>query len=357
MQQLGCTELFRVMAFAQLTYRQSLRDTVTCLNALKSKHYHMGIRSPVSKSTLADANNTRDWRIFADFAQILIKRAKELYSNEPLEIDLDAKVFALDSTAIDLSLTLFPWATFRTTKSAVKVHTVMDLQGSIPDFILVSPGKTHDVHLLDHIIFQPGAFYVMDRAYLDYERLYTIHQSQAFFVTRAKKNTQFKRRYSNEIDKSTNVQCDQTGTLEVWQSSHAYPESLRRVRFYDQQNDRRLVFLTNNMELPAVTIAELYKSRWQIELFFKWIKQHLRIKKFFGLSDNAVRSQIWIAISVYLLVAILRQELGVDRSLYEVLQILSITQFEKTPVFTVLSDINYNIEPPPSRKQRTLFDL
>ena len=328
-QHLKCADYFRVMAFAQLTYRESLRDIVACLGAMKSKRYHMGVKASISRNNLSNANNSRDWRIFADFAQILIKHAKELYVNQPLDIDLDAKAFALDSTTIDLSLTLFPWATFRTTKSAVKVHTVMDLQGSIPDFILISPGKTHDVHLLDHIIFQPGAFYIMDRAYLDYERLYTIHKSKAFFVTRAKKNTRFNRRYSNTIDENTNVQCDQIGTLEVYRSSHAYPETLRRVRFYDQENDRRLVFPTNNMDLPAETIAELYKSRWQIELFFKWIKQHLRIKKFFGQSASAVKSQIWIAISVYLLVAILRQELGIERSLYEILQILSITQFER----------------------------
>ena len=346
-----CSEYYRVMAFAQLTYRESLRDVTSCLDAMRPKLYHMGIRSNVSRNNLSNANNVRDWRIFADFAQILIRHAKRLYINQPLDIDLDATVYALDSTTIDLCLTIFPWATFRRTKSAVKVHTLMNLQGSIPEFILISTGKTHDVHVLDHLAFQPGAFYVMDRAYLDYERLYTIHQAQAFFVTRAKKNTQFARRYSNKVDKSTSVQCDQIGTLKVFYSSKAYPEPLRRIRYYDEENDRRLVFLTNNMQLPAVTIAELYKSRWQIELFFKWIKQHLRIKSFFGTSANAVKSQIWIAISVYLLVAILKKELGIDRTLYEILQVLSLTQFEKTPINQVFENKNYNTETTPSHNQ------
>lgn len=352
-----CAEYYRVMAFAQLTYRESLRDIVSCLDAMRLKLYHMGIRSNVSRNNLSNANNIRDWRIFADFAQILIRRAKQLYINQPLDIDLDATVYALDSTTIDLCLTIFPWATFRRTKSAVKVHTLMNLQGSIPEFILISTGKTHDVHVLDHLAFQPGAFYVMDRAYLDYERLYTIHQSQAFFVTRAKKNTQFARRYSNEVDKSTSVQCDQIGTLKVFYSSKAYPEPLRRIRYYDEENDRRLVFLTNNMQLPAATIAELYKSRWQIELFFKWIKQHLRIKSFFGTSANAVKSQIWIAISVYLLVAILKKELGIDRTLYEILQVLSLTQFEKTPINQVFENKNYKTTITPIHNQLSLFDL
>ena len=345
------------MAFAQLTYRESLRDIISCLDAMRPKLYHMGIRSNVSRNNLSNANNIRDWRIFADFAQILIRRAKRLYINQPLDIDLDATVYALDSTTIDLCLTIFPWATFRRTKSAVKVHTLMNLQGSIPEFILISTGKTHDVRVLDHLAFQPGAFYVMDRAYLDYERLYSIDQAQAFFVTRAKKNTRFARRYSNEVDKSTSVQCDQIGMLEVFYSSKAYPDPLRRIRYYDEENDRRLVFLTNNMQLPAITIAELYKSRWQIELFFKWIKQHLRTKSFFGISSNAVKSQIWIAISVYLLVAILKKELGIDRTLYEILQVLSLTQFEKTPINQVFENKNYKTETTPSHNQLTLFDL
>ena len=352
-----CSEYYRVMAFAQLTYRESLRDIASCLDAMRLKLYHMGVQSNISRNNLSNANNVRDWRIFADFAQILIRRAKQLYINQPLDIDLDATVYALDSTTIDLCLTIFPWATFRRTKSAVKVHTLMNLQGSIPEFILISTGKTHDVHVLDHLAFQPGAFYVMDRAYLDYERLYTIHQAQAFFVTRAKKNTQFARRYSNEVDKSTSVQCDQIGTLKVFYSSKAYPEPLRRIRYYDEENDRRLVFLTNNMQLPAVTIAGLYKSRWQIELFFKWIKQHLRIKSFFGTSANAVKSQIWIAISVYLLVAILKKELGIDRTLYEILQVLSLTQFEKTPINQVFENKNYKTEITPIHNQLSLFDL
>jgi hypothetical protein len=355
--QFKCAEYFRVMAFAQLTYRESLRDIISCLDAMRPKLYHMGIRSNVSRNNLSNANNVRNWRIFADFAQILIHRAKSLYTNQPLDIDLDATVYALDSTTIDLCLTLFPWATFRTTKSAVKVHTLMNLQGNIPEFILISTGKTHDVHILDHLAFQPGAFYVMDRAYLDYERLYTIHQAQSFFVTRAKKNTRFTRRYSNQVDKNSSIQCDQIGTLKNYYSSKSYPVPLRRIRFYDEENDRRLVFLTNNMQLSAVTIAELYKSRWQIELFFKWIKQHLRIKTFFGTSANAVKSQIWIAISVYLLVAIMKKELGLDRSLYEILQVLSLTQFEKTPIKQVLTKQNYKTTTPPSHNQLTLFDL
>ena len=362
-QHLTCNDYFRVMAFAQLTYRESLRDVVSCLGAMSSKLYHMGIRSNISRNNLSNANNTRDWRIFADFANVLIDRAKRLYVDQPneleldLDLDLDATVYALDSTTIDLCLTLFPWATFRSTKSAVKVHTLMNLQGSIPEFILVSSGKTHDVHFLDHLAFQPGAFYVMDRAYLDYERLYTIHQSQAFFVTRAKKNTRFRRRYSNEVDKTTSVQCDQIGTLEIYYSSKAYPEILRRIRYYDEDNSKRLVFLTNNMHLPATTIAALYKSRWQIELFFKWIKQHLRIKSFYGTSTNAVKSQIWIAISVYLLVAILKKELGIDRTLYEILQILSLVQFEKTPLNQVFVNSSYKKPTPPDHNQLTLFDL
>ena len=345
------------MAFAQLTNRESLRDVTSCLSAMRPKLYHMGIRSNVSRNNLSNANNTRDWRIFADFAQILIDRARKLYVDQPLDIDLDATVYALDSSTIDLCLTIFPWATFRRTKSAIKVHTLMNLQGNIPEFILITTGKTHDVHALDHLVFQPGAFYVMDRAYLDYERLYTIDQSQAFFVTRAKKNTRFARRYSNEVDKSTQVQCDQIGVLETFYSHQAYPDPLRRIRYYDEENNRRLVFLTNNMQLPAVTIAELYKSRWQIELFFKWIKQHLRIKKFFGTSANAVKSQIWIAISVYLLVAIMKKELDLDRSLYEILQVLSLTQFEKTPINQVLGNQNYKTETTPDHNQLTLFDL
>jgi len=352
-----CSEYYRVMAFAQLTYRESLRDIISCLDAMRPKLYHMGIRSNVSRNNLSNANNIRDWRIFADFAQILIRRAKRLYINQPLEIDLDATVYALDSTTIDLCLTIFPWATFRRTKSAVKVHTLMNLQGSIPEFILISTGKTHDVHVLDHLAFQPGAFYVMDRAYLDYERLYAIDQAQAFFVTRAKKNTRFARRYSNEVDKSSSVQCDQIGMLEVFYYSKAYPDPLRRIRYYDEENDRSLVFLTNNLQLPAITIAELYQSRWQIELFFKWIKQHLRIKSFYGISPNAVKSQIWIAISVYLLVAILKKELGINRTLYEILQVLSLTQFEKTPINQVFENQIYKTETPPNHNQLTLFDL
>jgi hypothetical protein len=356
-QHFTCAEFFRIMAFAQLTYRESLRDIVTCLEAMRSKLYHMGIRSNVTRSNLSLANNTRDWRIFADFAQVLIQRAKDLYADQPIDVDVDAKVFAIDSSTIDLCLTLFPWAKFRKTKSAIKLHTMIDLQGSIPDFVLITPGKMQDPFFLDHLAFQTGAFYVMDRGYLDYGRLYTIHQSKAFFVTRAKKNTRFRRRYSNEIDPSSTVRSDQIGVLDLENSFNRYPDSLRRVSYYDQENDKRLVFLTNNVDVPASTVAELYRSRWKIELFFKWIKQHLRIKKFYGWSDNAVKSQIWIAICIYLLVAILKQRLGIDRPLYNILQVLSLTQFEKTPVFQVFSDETYNTETTPSHKQLLLFDL
>ena len=351
-----CAEQFRVMAFAQLTYRHSLREIETCLRAVKTKLYHMGICSTICHSNLAHANNQRDWRIYADFAQVLIQRAKQLYLDEDLGLDLDATVYALDASTIDLCLSMFPWAKFRKAKGAVKLHTLMNLQGSIPEFILISDGKLHDVNVLDYLLPVPGAYYVMDRGYLDFERLYAMHQAKAYFVTRAKRNFTFKRRYSHEVDKSTGVQCDQTVVLKTFYSFQGYPEPLRRIRYYDENLDKRLVFLTNNFELPATTIAALYKSRWQIELFFKWIKQHLRIKSFYGTSQNAVKSQIWIAVSTYLLVAIVKKELRIDLPLYTILQILSLVQFEKTPIMQALSTSDYTTQEPACRNQLLLFE-
>jgi len=351
-----CAEQFRVMAFAQLTYRHSLREIETCLRAVKTKLYHMGIRSTICHSNLAHANNQRDWRIYADFAQVLIQRAKQLYLDEDLGLDLDATVYALDASTIDLCLSMFPWAKFRKAKGAVKLHTLMNLQGNIPEFILISDGKLHDVNVLDYLLPVPGAYYVMDRGYLDFERLYAMHQAKAYFVTRAKRNFTFKRRYSHEVDKSTGVQCDQTVVLKTFYSFQGYPEPLRRIRYYDENLGKRVVFLTNNFELPATTIAALYKSRWQIELFFKWIKQHLRIKSFYGTSQNAVKSQIWIAVSTYLLVAIVKKELRIDLPLYTILQILSLVQFEKTPILQALSTSDYKSQEPTCRNQLLLFE-
>ncbi len=345
------------MAFAQLTYRESLRDIVACLNAVPEKMYHMGIRSGVSRNNLSNATKQRDWRIFADFAQILIEQARRLYAGDPSHVGLDATVYALDSTTIDLCLSLFPWAPFRKTKAAIKLHTLLNIQGGIPEFILISDGKLHDVNVLDHMIFQAGAFYVMDRGYLDFGRLYKINQAKAFFVTRAKKNTQLTRRYSHVVDKATGVQCDQTVVLTNADSFSTYPEPFRRVRYYDEELDKRLVFLTNNMSLPARLIADLYRSRWRVELFFKWIKQHLRIKTFYGMSENAVKSQIWSGVSVYLLVAILKKELGLSQSLHQILQIFSLTQFEKTPVISMFESKNYIFQNSPCPNQLTLFDL
>jgi len=352
-----CADHYRVMAFAQLTYRESLREIITCLDAVKPKLYHMGIRSSISRNNLSNANNQRDWRIFADFAHLLIPRAHQLYADEDIGLDIDATVYALDASTIDLCLSLFPWAPFRKTKAAIKLHTMINLQGNIPEFILISSGKMHDVNALDYITFQPGAFYVMDRGYLDYKRLYAINQAKAFWVTRAKTNTQFLRRYSNEVDKTTGVQCDQMGTLEGYYSLKSYPEPLRRIRYYDEGRDKRLIFLTNNMDLDAVTIAMLYKSRWQVELFFKWIKQHLRVKKFYGQTVNAVKTQIWVAVSIYLLVAIIRKEVGIDRSLYEILQIFSLTQFEKTSILKMFQSKDHRTMEDDNHKQLRLFDL
>jgi hypothetical protein len=351
-----CSEHLRVMAFAQLTYRESLRDIETCLHAVGTKLYHMGIRGGVSRNNLSHANHTRDWRIYADFAQILIGQARSLYAEEDLGIDLDATVYALDASTIDLCLSMFPWAKFRKAKGAVKLHTLLNLQGSIPEFILISDGKLHDVNVLDYLVPSPGAYYVMDRGYLDFTRLYNLHQATAYFVTRAKSNFKFNRRYSHEVDKSTGVQCDQTVVLETYYSFQGYPEPLRRIRYYDENLSKRLVFLTNDFQLPATTIAALFKSRWQIELFFKWIKQHLRIKAFYGTSQNAVKAQIWIAVSVYLLVAIMKKRLGIPLPLYPILQILSVSIFEKTPLVELFSQTNYKILEPHAPNQLSLFD-
>ena len=331
----SCANQFRCMAFAQFTYRESLRDIATCLRAQSAKLYHLGIRGTVARSTLADANEARDWRIYAEFAQHLIRIARRLYIDEPFGVDLKETVYALDSTTIDLCMTLFPWAPFRANKAAIKLHTLIDLRGNIPSFIHISDGKLHDVNVLDELLPEPGAFYVMDRGYLDFERLHRLHLANAFFVTRAKSNLKAKRRYSRAVDRSTGLICDQTITLTVFYSKTGYPETLRRIRFKTEEG-KTLVFLTNNFALPALTITELYRCRWQVELFFKWIKQHLRIKSFFGTSENAVKTQVWIAVSVYVLVAIVRKRLRLDASLYETLQILSLTMFVTTPLDQLL---------------------
>jgi len=336
-----CLDQFLCMAFAQLTYRESLRDIEACLRVAKPKLYHMGIRSNVSRNTLAHANESRDWRIYADFAQVLIKIARELYANEDFGLELKQAVYAFDSTTIDLCLSVFPWAKFRKTKAAVKLHTLLDLRGNIPVVISITNGKTHDVNALDDLIFEPGAIYIFDKAYVDFARLYRIHQSLAFFVTRAKSNFVFKRLYSQPVDKSTGIRADQIIMVTGFYTLLDYPEKLRRIRYFDIDTKKRFIFLTNNFTLPAIVIAKLYKCRWQVELFFKWIKQHLRIKAFYGTSENALKSQIWIAISVYVLVAIVKKQLKLDRSLYTILQILSVTMFEKTPILQVLSSPNY----------------
>lgn len=351
-----CGEHLRVMAFAQLTYRESLRDIETCLRAVQTKWYHLGLRGGVSRNNLSNANRERDWRIYADFAQVLINEARALYATENLGFDLEATVYALDASTIDLCLSLFPWARFRRAKGAVKVHTLLNLHGNIPEFILISDGKLHDVNVLDYLVPAPGAYYVMDRGYLDFARLYQLHQAKAYFVTRAKKNFTFQRRYSHEVDKTAGVRCDQTIVLETYYSLQGYPEPLRRIRYCDPPSGKRLVFLTNDFDLPATTIATLYKSRWQIELFFKWIKQHLRIKSFYGTNQNAVKAQIWIAVSVYLLVAIVKKRLGSELSLYTILQILSVSIFEKTPLVELLSQADYQISQSPSPNQLLLFE-
>ena len=357
MRRFSCLDQFLCMSFAQLTYRESLRDIETCLRALQPKLYHAGIRGNVCRSTLADANEKRDWRIYADFAQVLIGIARTLYAEDDFGVELDRTVYALDSSTIDLCLSLFPWADFRKRKGAVKLHTLMDLRGNIPCFIRITSGIVHDVNVLDDPIPEPGAFYVMDRGYIDFERLYRFTQGLSFFVTRAKKNLDYSRRSYRIVDKTTGLRSDQTILLRGANSSRQYPDPLRRVSFFDVETHKRLSFLTNNFTLPALTIPQLYKCRWQVELFFKWIKQHLRIKSFYGTSDNAVKTQIWIAISVYLLVAIVKKELRLDRSLSEILQILSLSLFEKTPLFQALSRPTPQKPTTDSCNQLTLFDF
>jgi len=329
---LPCTAQYQVMAFAQITYRDSLRDIEACLSAQSAKLYHMGFRGPVRRSTLSDANEARDWRIYAEFAQRLIAQARRLYAGDSFGVDLTSTAYALDSTTIDLCLSVFPWAHFRSTKAAVKLHTLLDLHGNIPSFIHISDGKLHDVHALDMLLPEPGAIYVMDRGYVDFARLHALHQAGAFFVTRAKSNLDAHRVYSAPVDRTTGVICDQTIALDGYLTRRDYPEHLRRIRFRDVETGKTLVFLTNQVTLPALTICALYKSRWQVELFFKWIKQHLRIKRFYGTSENAVKTQIWIAVSVYVLVAIVKKRLGLEVSLYTLLQVLSVTVFEKMPI-------------------------
>jgi hypothetical protein len=345
------------MAFAQFTYRESLRDIEACLQSMSGKLYHMGFRSRIARSTLADANETHDWRIFADFAQHLVATARPLYAGDPIGVDLDASLYALDSTTIDLCLSLFPWARFRRHKAAVKMHTLLDLRGNIPTFIGITDGKVHDVNMLDAILPEAGAFYVMDRGYVDFERLYVFTLSAAFFVVRTKSNVLLQRRYSHAVDKTTGVRSDHTVILTAINSAEAYPESLRRVSYLDVATRKRFKFLTNNFTLPALTIAQIYESRWQVELFFKWIKQHLRIKAFYGTSENAVKTQIWIAVSVYVLVAIVRKRMGLESSLYQILQILSLTLFEKTPILQALQVSNSQEILPDPGNQLILFDF
>lgn len=335
-----CYDQLLCMAFAQLTYRESLRDIQCCLRALGDKLYHMGIRSKVSRSTLADANENRDWRIYRDFAQILIAEARELYSNDDFGLQLKETVYALDATIIDLCLSLFPWAHFRRTKAAIKLHTLLDLRGNIPSFIAVTDGKFHEGNIWDHLMPELGAIYIMDRAYLNFERLYLLQQTPAFFIIRTKANTVLRRLYSSAVDKDKGVRCDQIVVPVTYYSKKAYPEKLRRIKFYDALRDKRLTFITNHLRLPAVTIADLYKRRWQVEIFFKWIKQHLRIKRFYGTSENAVKTQICIAVSVYVLVAIIKKRLKIDLSLYTILQILSITLFEKMPILRAFTSFD-----------------
>jgi Domain of unknown function (DUF4372)/Transposase DDE domain len=352
----SCLDHYLCMAFAQLTYRESLRDIEACLRAQASKLYHMGIKSRVSRSTLADANESRDWRIYADFAQSLIAIARRLYAGESFGVDLKDTVYALDASTIDLCLSVFPWAPFRSTKAAIKLHTLLDLRGNIPSFIHISDGKLHDVNVLDLLLPEPGAFYIMDRGYIDFERLYQLHEAKSFFVTRAKSNLKAQRRYSHPVDRSTGLICDQTIVLTGFYPRQDFDTPLRRVRFKDPTTGKRLVFLTNNFILPAFTITELYRCRWQVELFFKWIKQHLRIKVFFGTSENAVKTQIWIAVSVYVLVAIVKKRLNLSASLYEMLQILSLTMFERIPLDQLLNKIVTDDVQAVSPNQLNLFN-
>jgi len=353
----SCMDQFLCMAFAQLTYRESLRDIESCLRSMHSKLYHMGIRGQVSRNTLSNANNQRDWHIYADFAQILIHTARSLYLHDPFGVEMENTVYALDATTIDLCLSLFPWAYFRKNKGAIRLHTLLDLRGSIPSFIEITDGKIHEVNILDTLIPEAGSFYIMDRGYLDFERLYALHQASAFFIIRAKLNYQCRRLYSRPVKKITGLRCDQTVILTVYQSMKDYPEKLRLVKFFDSEHDLHLTFLTNNFSLEALTIAGLYKSRWKIELFFKWIKQHLRIKTFFGTSENAVKAQVWIAISIYVLVAIIKKRLALKPSLYTILQIFSVTIFEKTPTFQVLIETDVAERNDENDNQLMLFKL
>ena len=353
---LSAADHLRVLAFAQLTYRESLRDIEACLAAQSAKLYHMGIRAPIKRSTLADANERRDWRLYAEFAQRLITQARKLYVDEPFGVDLNDTVYALDTTTIDLCLSVFPWAPFRASKAAVKLHTLLDLKGNIPSFIHISDGKMHEVNVLDFLLPEPGAFYVMDRGFLDFGRLYRLHQSGSFFVIRGKSNLKFQRRYSHPVDRSSGLICDQTVMLTGFYSLQDYGEPLRLIRFKDPETGKTLVFLTNNFTLPAMTITELYRCRWQVELFFKWIKQHLRIKQFYGTSENAVKTQIWTAVSVYVLVAIIKKRLNLKASLYTLLQVFSVTLFEKIPLNTEFLDNANSPEEPMLRNQLNLFD-
>jgi hypothetical protein len=352
----SCLDQYLCMVFAQLTYRESLRDIEACLRAQADKLYHMGIRSRVSRSTLADANEVRGWRIYAEFAQSLIGVARRLYAQESFGVELKETVYALDASTIDLCLSVFPWAPFRSTKAAIKLHTLLDLRGNIPTFLHISDGKLHDVNVLDLLLPEPGAFYIMDRGYIDFERLYRLHAAGSFFVTRAKSNLKAQRRYSHLVDRSTGLICDQTIVLTGFYSRRDFDTPLRRIKFKDPETGKRLVFLTNNFALPAITITELYRCRWQVELFFKWIKQHLRIKVFFGTSENAVKSQIWIAVSVYVLVAIVKKRLNLSASLYEMLQILSLTMFERVPLDQLLAHIVADDTQAISANQLKLFD-
>ena len=352
----SCWDQFLCMAFAQLTYRESLRDIQACLRSAQRKLYHMGIRARVSRNTLAHANQMRDWRIYADFAHILIGRARCLYASDSFGVELNQTGYALDSTTIDLCLSLFPWAKFRQGKGAVKLHTLLDLRGNIPSILIITHGKIHDVNILDHLTFEPAAFYIIDRGYLDFARLCTIHQALAFFIIRAKSNFRFRRLYSRPVDKSTGVQSDQIIVLEGFYPRKAYPDKLRRIRYFDVTQNKRLIFLTNNFTLPASTVAQLYQCRWQIELFFKWIKQHLRIKAFYGTTENAVKIQVWTAITVYVLVAIVKKQLNLDLSLYTILQILSVSLFEKMPILEALSAIQPQELNTVPLNQLSLFD-
>ena len=352
----SCLDQFLCLAFAQLTYRESLRDIETCLRAMQPKLYHMGIRGRVARSTLADANETRDWRIVADFAQVLIGLARPLYATEPFGVELAATVYAFDSTTIDLCLALFPWARFRQTKGAIKLHTLLDLHGNIPEVVYITDGKLHDVKALDVLVLLPGAYYVLDRGYLDFGRLFRFQQASAYFVTRAKANLQFARRCSHPVDKSTGIRCDQTIVLKGPKTATLYPLPLRRIRYTDPETGKHLVFLTNDFTLPALTIAQLYKARWQVELFFKWIKQHLRIKAFYGTSANAVKTQVWVAISVYVLVAIVKKRLALPQSPYTILQVLSVTLFENVPISQALAPLPDTLATDEGCNQLLLFD-